>query len=79
MNRAAWIMILMFFASSWLTVVRAADDPKQIVAEAQKRTDAKSQRYTYVWKTLKTFNTCRQFRMTLIDGTTHIADFKFTK
>jgi len=34
-----------FFASSWLTVVRAADDPKQIVAEAQKRTDAKSQRY----------------------------------
>jgi len=38
-------MILMFFASSWLTVVRAADDPKQIVAEAQKRTDAKSQRY----------------------------------
>ena len=45
MNRAAWIMILMFFASSWLTVVRAADDPKQIVAEAQKRTDAKSQRY----------------------------------
>jgi outer membrane lipoprotein-sorting protein len=34
-----------FFASSWLTVMRAADDPKQIVAEAQKRTDVKSQRY----------------------------------
>jgi len=35
----------MFFVSSWLTVMHAADDPKQIVAEAQKRTDAKSQRY----------------------------------
>jgi len=34
----------MFFVSSWLTV-QAADDPKQIVAEAQQRTDAKSQRY----------------------------------
>jgi Outer membrane lipoprotein-sorting protein len=31
--------------SSWQGVVRAADDPKQIVMEAQKRTDVKSQRY----------------------------------
>jgi Outer membrane lipoprotein-sorting protein len=44
-RRAGWVVTLMFFVSSWLTVLRAADDPKQIVAEAQKRTDAKSQRY----------------------------------
>ena len=38
-------MTLMLFLPSWFALVRAADDPKQIVAEAQKRTDAKSQRY----------------------------------
>ena len=42
--RATKTIVLVFFVSSWLTV-HAADDPKQIVAEAQKRTDAKSQRY----------------------------------
>lgn len=39
------LFAFVFFVSSWLTVAHAADDPKQIVAEAQKRTDAKSQRY----------------------------------
>ena len=43
--RATKTIVFVFFVSSWLTVMRAADDPKQIVAEAQKRTDAKSQRY----------------------------------
>ena len=43
--RATKTIVFVFFVSSWLTVMHAADDPKQIVAEAQKRTDAKSQRY----------------------------------
>lgn len=38
-------VFFVFFVSSWLVLVRAAEDPKQIVAEAQKRTDMKSQRY----------------------------------
>jgi outer membrane lipoprotein-sorting protein len=44
---AGWgaLIALVCFAPSWWAVVHAADDPKQIVAEAQKRTDAKSQRY----------------------------------
>jgi hypothetical protein len=33
------------FVPSWLGVVDAADDPRAIVEESQKRTDAKSQRY----------------------------------
>jgi hypothetical protein len=36
--------------------------------------------YTYVWKTDKTWaNTCRQLTVTLNDGTTHTANFDFTK
>jgi len=38
-------VVLACLLHSRLTVVRAADDPRQIVAEAQKRTDVKSQRY----------------------------------
>jgi outer membrane lipoprotein-sorting protein len=38
-------LAFVLFLSSWPTVMRAADDPKQIAAEAQKRTDMKSQRY----------------------------------
>jgi hypothetical protein len=35
--------------------------------------------YVYVWKSLKSWaNTCRQLTIELIDGTTHIAYFKFT-
>jgi uncharacterized protein len=34
--------------------------------------------YTYVWKTDKTWvGTCRQLVVKLVDGTTHIANFKF--
>src|SRR5262245_24054811 len=47
-RRTLWVLLFLIFVSfvpSWPIVVRAADDPKQIVAEAQKRTDAKSQRY----------------------------------
>jgi hypothetical protein len=47
-RRTFWVVVLLafvFFVSSWHDVVHAADDPKQIVMEAQKRTDVKSQRY----------------------------------
>jgi hypothetical protein len=48
LRRTLWVLVLLpfvFFASWWQDVVHAADDPKQIVMEAQKRTDVKSQRY----------------------------------
>ena len=42
--------------------------------------DALSQRYTYVWKTDKTWaTTCRQFTLGLKDGSTRTALFRFTK
>jgi beta-glucosidase len=42
--------------------------------------DAKSNRYTYTWKTDKSWaNTCRQFTLKLTDTTVHNALFKFTK
>jgi len=47
-RRTLWVslfLIVLSFVPSWRLVVHAADDPKQIVAEAQKRTDARSQRY----------------------------------
>ncbi|HEX7597832.1 MAG TPA: PxKF domain-containing protein, partial [Polyangia bacterium] len=34
--------------------------------------------YIYIWKTERAWNnTCRQFTLKLVDGTTHSADFKF--
>ena len=40
--------------------------------------DAGSDRYNYVWKTESSWvNTCRQLVITLNDGTTHVANFKF--
>ena len=42
--------------------------------------DAATNIYTYVWKTDKSWaNTCRQLKVTLTDGTTHVANFKFSK
>lgn len=42
--------------------------------------DALTDTYTYVWKTDKAWaNTCRLLNVTLIDGTQHLASFKFTK
>jgi hypothetical protein len=36
--------------------------------------------YIYVWKTDKSWSTtCRQLQVKLIDGTTHVASFKFSK
>src|SRR5438093_13181537 len=35
----AGLVAFVLFVSSWQTAVHAADDPKQIVTEAQKRTD----------------------------------------
>jgi hypothetical protein len=40
--------------------------------------DAASDTYTYVWKTDKSgAGTCRQLKVTLTDGTIHMANFKF--
>jgi uncharacterized protein len=42
--------------------------------------DATAGVYTYTWKTDKLWaNTCRQLRVTLHDGSQHVADFKFKK
>ncbi len=42
--------------------------------------DPTTDTYIYVWKTNKAWaNSCRQFVFVLDDGTTHIANFKFTK
>jgi len=42
--------------------------------------DATTNIYTYVWKTDKSWaNTCRQLKVTLTDGTAHVANFKFSK
>jgi hypothetical protein len=41
--------------------------------------DATTQTYTYVWKTDKAWTNCREFRLTLVDGTVHTALFKFSK
>jgi hypothetical protein len=45
MNRVVVLLAFVLVVSSWHDVIHAADDPKQIVMEAQKRTDVKSQRY----------------------------------
>jgi outer membrane lipoprotein-sorting protein len=44
-GKAGWAVALMLLVASWAAFVHAADDPRQIVTEAQKRTDVKSQRY----------------------------------
>jgi hypothetical protein len=42
--------------------------------------DATADQYVYVWKTDKSWaGTCRQLTVTLVDGTSHSANFKFTK
>ena len=44
------------------------------------RYDASADQYTYVWKTDKAWGgTCRALKVKLIDGTSHLANFKFTK
>jgi hypothetical protein len=39
--------------------------------------DAASNQYTYVWKTTKGWTGCRQVNVRLVDGTDHLALFKF--
>lgn len=42
--------------------------------------DAAANQYNYVWKTQSTWaNSCRKFDLMLVDGTHHVAYFKFTK
>jgi hypothetical protein len=46
MNRnLLFVVVLVTFVSSWLVPIDAADDARQIVAEAQKRTTSRSERY----------------------------------
>src|SRR5689334_5903342 len=44
-GRTGTAAALALLVAASVVIVRAADDPKQIVTEAQKRTDVKSQRY----------------------------------
>jgi hypothetical protein len=39
--------------------------------------DAATDAYTYVWKTDKSFTGCRQLVLKLVDGSEHVANFKF--
>lgn len=39
--------------------------------------DPETGQYTYVWKTDRTWTGCRQFTLTLDDGSQHTALFKF--
>ena len=42
--------------------------------------DATTDRYSYIWKTDKTWTgTCRKLTMKLTDGTEHVAYFKFVR
>jgi hypothetical protein len=41
--------------------------------------DSSANQYIYVWKTDKSWTGCRQLAVKLNDGTTHYANFKFTK
>lgn len=41
--------------------------------------DPLTDQYNYVWKTEKSYSNCRQLQVTLIDGQTYYASFKFTK
>jgi predicted extracellular nuclease len=44
------------------------------------RYDAATDTYTYVWKTQKGWaGTCRELSLALVDGTTHVALFEFTR
>jgi hypothetical protein len=61
----------------------AATDPVEetVAATSSSLTyDAASDTYTYVWKTDKSWaHTCRRLSVKLVDGTTHTADFNFTR
>jgi PKD domain len=41
--------------------------------------DASTDTYLFSWKTSKGWTGCRRFTLTLADGTTHEADFRFTR
>jgi hypothetical protein len=44
------------------------------------RNDSAADQYMYVWKTEKIWaGTCRALFINLIDGTSQLAEFKFTK
>ena len=59
-------------------------DPTDVIEEVSTATtsgleyDAASGQYKYTWKTLKAYaGTCYQLKITLADGTTHMANFRF--
>lgn len=58
----------------------AAVDQTMTAGASTLQYDPVANQYTYVWKTDKNWaGTCRQFDLTLNDGTTHSAMFSFTK
>jgi hypothetical protein len=56
------------------------DDIEQVVTVSNSglQYDAPTDTYTYSWKTQKAWaGTCRQFNLTLTDGSSHLANFQF--
>ena len=52
--------------------------PTQPAGRSALSYDAKSDQYTYVWKTDKTWaGTCRVLALQLVDGTEHLVAFQF--
>jgi hypothetical protein len=80
-NRGLAILAL---GSPTATKFACGSDPTDVIEEVVTATtsglqyDPTSGQYKYIWKTLKTYaGSCYQFRLTLVDGTTHAANFKF--
>jgi hypothetical protein len=53
------------------------DDIETTVSTSGLQYDASTGQYTYVWKTVKGQTGCRQLNVKLVDGSDHIALFKF--
>jgi hypothetical protein len=68
-------------ATSCSATDQTADLEETVTAGTSSLTyDASSARYTYVWKTEKSWaGTCRKLTVKLVDGSEHVALFKFSK
>jgi hypothetical protein len=77
-------MAILALGSPTITRFTCGSDPSDVIEEVSTATtsglqyDTASGKYTYIWKTLKSYaGSCYQLRLTLVDGTTHAANFKF--
>jgi hypothetical protein len=76
---------VMRVGSPTVTTVSCALSPSEVMADDDEPEGAGGLRgdgykYTYVWKTSKTWaGSCRKFVLTLADGTSHAALFRFVK